>query len=69
MACGDRLHFTGQIIIAQNIAQFMALLIFTHRCCLMCFGCIAVFSHIQICYHGIIRIGYRSRMTPGVLCI
>ena len=69
MACGDRFHFAGQIVIPQDITQFMALFIFTHCRGLMCLGSIAAFSHIQICYHGIIRIGYRSRMTPGVLCI
>lgn len=43
MACGNSFHFAGQIVIPQDITQFMALLIFTHCRGLMCLGSIAVF--------------------------
>ena len=69
MAGGYCFHLTGQVVITQDIAEQMALLVFAHCSCLMCFGCIAVFTHIQVCYHGIVRVGYGCGMSPGVFRI
>ena len=69
MAGGYCFYLTGQIVVTQDIAEQMALLVFAHCSCLMCFGCIAVFTHIQVCYHGIVRVGYGCGMSPGVFRI
>ena len=69
MAGGYCFYLTGQIVVTQDIAEQMALLVFAHCSCLMCFGCIAVFTYIQVCYHGIVRVGYGCGMPPGVFRI
>ena len=69
MAGGYCFYLTGQIVVTQDIAEQMALLVFAHCSCLMCLGCIAVFTHIQVCYHGIVRVGYGCGMSPGVFRI
>ena len=69
MAYGNGFYRTAHIVITQDITQQMTLLVFPHGAGLVGFGGIACFADIQIGYHGIIGIGNRSGVSPGVFRI